>query len=146
MRSSTLASTRWCSSPTPTTASCSTPTPSASPRAAACASWPGATPSTTCACARTSCVRCLPPTASACATKCSTRSEEHTSELQSLMRISYAVFCLKKKTKNEPQIEKRVAGSMDFESNELHHQEHVLVVLQRPCTYIHSLYPPTTGT
>src|SRR3546814_4615891 len=30
-----------------------------------------------------------------------TRSEEHTSELQSLMRISYAVFCLKKKTKNK---------------------------------------------
>src|SRR3546814_5403099 len=29
----------------------------------------------------------------------STRSEEHTSELQSLMRISYAVFCLKKKKK-----------------------------------------------
>src|SRR3546814_7869908 len=29
------------------------------------------------------------------------RSEEHTSELQSLMRISYAVFCLKKKIKNE---------------------------------------------
>src|SRR3546814_3915191 len=29
-----------------------------------------------------------------------TRSEEHTSELQSLMRISYAVFCLKKKRKN----------------------------------------------
>src|SRR3546814_4520067 len=28
------------------------------------------------------------------------RSEEHTSELQSLMRISYAVFCLNKKTKN----------------------------------------------
>src|SRR3546814_6362488 len=28
-----------------------------------------------------------------------TRSEEHTSELQSLMRISYAVFCLKKKIK-----------------------------------------------
>src|SRR3546814_8942684 len=28
----------------------------------------------------------------------SARSEEHTSELQSLMRISYAVFCLKKKT------------------------------------------------
>src|SRR3546814_7928753 len=31
----------------------------------------------------------------------SARSEEHTSELQSLMRISYAVFCLKKK-KNKP--------------------------------------------
>src|SRR3546814_190843 len=33
------------------------------------------------------------------------RSEEHTSELQSLMRISYAVFCLKKKT-NQNEIEK----------------------------------------
>src|SRR3546814_2862239 len=30
------------------------------------------------------------------------RSEEHTSELQSLMRISYAVFCLKKKKKQNP--------------------------------------------
>src|SRR3546814_9515626 len=36
------------------------------------------------------------------------RSEEHTSELQSLMRISYAVFCLKKK--NQPQ------------QNTIHHQ------------------------
>src|SRR3546814_4652974 len=32
---------------------------------------------------------------------CGRRSEEHTSELQSLMRISYAVFCLKK-TRNNP--------------------------------------------
>src|SRR3546814_3095239 len=32
-----------------------------------------------------------------------TRSEEHTSELQSLMRISYAVFCLKKKKQNNKQ-------------------------------------------
>src|SRR3546814_1341440 len=31
------------------------------------------------------------------------RSEEHTSELQSLMRISYAVFCLKKNTNNTTQ-------------------------------------------
>src|SRR3546814_1524168 len=31
------------------------------------------------------------------------RSEEHTSELQSLMRISYAVFCLKKKKKYKPK-------------------------------------------
>src|SRR3546814_1016943 len=31
------------------------------------------------------------------------RSEEHTSELQSLMRISYAVFCLNKKTNNKKQ-------------------------------------------
>src|SRR3546814_8430062 len=33
------------------------------------------------------------------------RSEEHTSELQSLMRISYAVFCLKKKKKTLPKTE-----------------------------------------
>src|SRR3546814_4106065 len=33
-------------------------------------------------------------------TGCATRSEEHTSELQSLMRISYAVFCLQKKKTN----------------------------------------------
>src|SRR3546814_5439727 len=32
------------------------------------------------------------------------RSEEHTSELQSLMRISYAVFCLKKKKANQTHI------------------------------------------
>src|SRR3546814_2839299 len=32
------------------------------------------------------------------------RSEEHTSELQSLMRISYAVFCLKKKNTNKQHI------------------------------------------
>src|SRR3546814_10290296 len=32
------------------------------------------------------------------------RSEEHTSELQSLMRISYAVFCLKKKNQNTRDI------------------------------------------
>src|SRR3546814_7318922 len=32
------------------------------------------------------------------------RSEEHTSELQSLMRISYAVFCLKKKTNNKQTV------------------------------------------
>src|SRR3546814_9794861 len=32
---------------------------------------------------------------------CGRRSEEHTSELQSLMRISYAVFCLKKKITNK---------------------------------------------
>src|SRR3546814_2229653 len=32
---------------------------------------------------------------------CGKRSEEHTSELQSLMRLSYAVFCLKKKNKSQ---------------------------------------------
>src|SRR3546814_5593293 len=35
------------------------------------------------------------------------RSEEHTSELQSLMRISYAVFCLKKKKKQEYSIKQQ---------------------------------------
>src|SRR3546814_4912740 len=34
-----------------------------------------------------------------------TRSEEHTSELQSLMRISYAVFCLKKKKQQRTKIQ-----------------------------------------
>src|SRR3546814_5805670 len=34
------------------------------------------------------------------------RSEEHTSELQSLMRISYAVFCLKKKTRKSNNTKK----------------------------------------
>src|SRR3546814_7343676 len=36
--------------------------------------------------------------------RCAGRSEEHTSELQSLMRISYAVFCLKKKTHSSSSI------------------------------------------
>src|SRR3546814_9037437 len=40
------------------------------------------------------------------------RSEEHTSELQSLMRISYAVFCLKKKTTKH----------MNTQSNRIHYQ------------------------
>src|SRR3546814_10894479 len=35
------------------------------------------------------------------------RSEEHTSELQSLMRISYAVFCLKKKKVTEQRVRTR---------------------------------------
>src|SRR3546814_8516497 len=41
----------------------------------------------------------LPPGSGASRPAAEPRSEEHTSELQSLMRISYAVFCLKKKTK-----------------------------------------------
>src|SRR3546814_14840849 len=36
------------------------------------------------------------------------RSEEHTSELQSLMRISYAVFCLKKKKQENNRIRKQI--------------------------------------
>src|SRR3546814_5010851 len=41
------------------------------------------------------------------------RSEEHTSELQSLMRISYAVFCLKTKTQR-PQLETRNMSAIEF--------------------------------
>src|SRR3546814_9000004 len=43
------------------------------------------------------------------------RSEEHTSELQSLMRISYAVFCLKKKKKKKHKsnkIKKKVTNAL----------------------------------
>src|SRR3546814_2564426 len=61
---------------------------------------------------------CAAARCSACRSRCSSpvsrrrrspmtagnRSEEHTSELQSLMRISYAVFCLKKKKKNTNKI------------------------------------------
>src|SRR3546814_2918353 len=36
------------------------------------------------------------------------RSEEHTSELQSLMRISYAVFCLKKKTRESKPLNRKI--------------------------------------
>src|SRR3546814_9756689 len=45
------------------------------------------------------------------------RSEEHTSELQSLMRISYAVFCLKKKTYNKLKEQQNVHYE---ESNRAH--------------------------
>src|SRR3546814_5484165 len=42
------------------------------------------------------------------------RSEEHTSELQSLMRISYAVFCLKKKTKTNTDILMRLKSKENY--------------------------------
>src|SRR3546814_9343272 len=42
----------------------------------------------------------LPLSSTAASPPSASRSEEHTSELQSLMRISYAVFCLKKKINN----------------------------------------------
>src|SRR3546814_10457201 len=45
----------------------------------------------------------LPPVFAPCGWIVPNRSEEHTSELQSLMRISYAVFCLKKKNKKTPK-------------------------------------------
>src|SRR3546814_9128135 len=42
------------------------------------------------------------------------RSEEHTSELQSIMRISYAVFCLKKKTQHITQVIKCIIAHVDL--------------------------------
>src|SRR3546814_4616501 len=42
------------------------------------------------------------------------RSEEHTSELQSLMRISYAVFCLKKKTKQKAVSQTTLMNAMIY--------------------------------
>src|SRR3546814_7588708 len=67
-----------------------------------------------CACIESDIDSCPPattivasPVATACAASATARSplprsEEHTSELQSLMRTSYAVFCLKKKTTTTP--------------------------------------------
>src|SRR3546814_2967423 len=50
---------------------------------------------------RSSSVSCRPSARASLRTAFLRRSEEHTSELQSLMRISYAVFCLKKKKKKK---------------------------------------------
>src|SRR3546814_6808681 len=54
----------------------------------------------------------------------SVRSEEHTSELQSLMRISYAVFCLKKKKKHSTKAydDKQTATLIHKINNENHTQ------------------------
>src|SRR3546814_9953932 len=49
------------------------------------------------------------------------RSEEHTSELQSLMRISYAVFCLKKKTKRNNSQHNTVTQNNSLDRR--HHQQ-----------------------
>src|SRR3546814_8599069 len=46
--------------------------------------------------------------ATAMAVAATLRSEEHTSELQSLMRTSYDVFCLKKKKKHNPKLKNRL--------------------------------------
>src|SRR3546814_8078403 len=44
------------------------------------------------------------------------RSEEHTSELQSLMRISYAVFCLKKKNKHTTDTQQPIHSTRKIQS------------------------------
>src|SRR3546814_2840371 len=48
-----------------------------------------------------------PPRAALLLHQADLRSEEHTSELQSLMRISYAVFCLKKKKIQQPLLNRK---------------------------------------
>src|SRR3546814_10529006 len=55
---------------------------------------------------RPRCAIVRPQAASPDARRRRSRSEEHTSELQSLMRISYAVFCLKKKKSINTQLHK----------------------------------------
>src|SRR3546814_2661161 len=55
----------------------------------------------------------LPPPAQQTSTR---RSEEHTSELQSLMRISYAVFCLKKK-KHKPNKTPQQTATRTYKQN-----------------------------
>src|SRR3546814_5739379 len=53
------------------------------------------------------------------------RSEEHTSELQSLMRISYAVFCLKKKiTHTKNTIDKHTIVTINFITDHRDHTDH----------------------
>src|SRR3546814_4681549 len=52
-----------------------------------------------------------------------TRSEEHTSELQSLMRISYAVFCLKKKKEHTQTIRQKLQRTTDNHTSLKHHQK-----------------------
>src|SRR3546814_5721619 len=47
------------------------------------------------------------------------RSEEHTSELQSLMRISYAVFCLKKKTINNPSYHQQHKHTLHYKQDHI---------------------------
>src|SRR3546814_1162342 len=56
------------------------------------------------------------------------RSEEHTSELQSLMRISYAVFCLKKKT---PTI-----SEYNYTYTNISTHLHTQIQKLRPCYYL----------
>src|SRR3546814_4693641 len=54
------------------------------------------------------------------------RSEEHTSELQSLMRISYAVFCLKKKNHSFPLVHTVIPHSLVKSIQSLIHTTHRL--------------------
>src|SRR3546814_8112591 len=54
-----------------------------------------------------------------------TRSEEHTSELQSLMRISYAVFCLKKKKSIGLQLTHTLRKHIKEQEKQIKHSQHI---------------------
>src|SRR3546814_1033573 len=58
------------------------------------------------------------------------RSEEHTSELQSLMRISYAVFCLKKNKKKKTTTTTCKSPTNYTVSSRVHHDTTNLIVVQ----------------
>src|SRR3546814_4549133 len=66
-----------------------------------CAPFPRSFPHSSCVSSALSFVQFLHPVPQPAQIRIVDRSEEHTSELQSLMRISYAVFCLKKKKKTK---------------------------------------------
>src|SRR3546814_6276327 len=55
------------------------------------------------------------------------RSEEHTSELQSLMRISYAVFCLKKKKKRKKSSKNSRTHTYNNQIKPLHNNTHIRI-------------------
>src|SRR3546814_3823549 len=64
------------------------------------------------------------------------RSEEHTSELQSLMRISYAVFCLKKKTYTMENIS--INSSLQISSN---YHLYIFITHNRITTHSNNVIP-----
>src|SRR3546814_2147612 len=71
------------------------------------------------------------PSGSRCSACC--RSEEHTSELQSLMRISYAVFCLKKKKINLTKV-----TPVDFHTTSLETVEDLHILLHATLSMIYT--------
>src|SRR3546814_2806360 len=82
-----------------------------------------------------SCARATTGSCSASATTVpSRRSEEHTSELQSLMRISYAVFCLKKKNKQNHTSQQHIRYSIK-ENTHLNMNDIPDISTQRTHTY-----------
>src|SRR3546814_3057408 len=67
--------------------------------------------------------------------RCRTRSEEHTSELQSLMRISYAVFCLKKKKKKNNQYKNTGINQNQSDKTKQKYDKHQLITTNEQLTY-----------